>query len=115
MGYGCVAEPQTNRMLLAHRVSYEIANGPIPDGMVLDHLCRNPACVNPAHLDAVPQRENVRRGFHGSKTHCLRGHPLSGENLITRKTGGRVCRACNYAQSIESRRRRRLAAREAAK
>jgi hypothetical protein len=60
-GYGSVGGPG-QRMLYAHRVYYEEANGPIPDGLVIDHLCRQSACVNPDHLEAVTQSENVRRG-----------------------------------------------------
>lgn len=61
-GYGtvCVKGKRTG----AHRFIYEQANGPIPEGMSLDHLCRNPRCVNPAHLEPVTQAENVRRGSH---------------------------------------------------
>lgn len=52
------------REAIAHRVVYETVVGPIPDGLVIDHLCRTPACVNPDHLDPVPQRENLMRGEH---------------------------------------------------
>lgn len=82
----------------AHRVSYERFKGPIPDGMQVDHLCRVRHCVNPDHLEAVTQRENALRGVSFSaqnarKTHCDRGHLLSGDNLIVRSTW-RACRAC---------------------
>lgn len=63
LGYGRVYDPKTKRVsLYAHRVYYEKHRGPIPDGHVIDHLCRNTSCVNPGHLEAVLQKENVRRG-----------------------------------------------------
>jgi hypothetical protein len=87
----------------AHRVSYVLAHGSIPDGLQLDHLCRNKLCVNPTHLEAVTARENTLRGVsvaavNAKKTHCPRGHELSGSNLLAyRKV--RSCRACSLEQS----------------
>ena len=82
----------------AHRLFYEWLVGPIPMGLQLDHLCREPACVRPDHLEAVTHRENMRRGHgfageHARKTHCARGHPFSGSNLAPRGNG-RACRTC---------------------
>lgn len=87
------------KMGSAHRVSYEINVGPIPAGLQLDHLCRNPPCVNPAHLEPVTPRENIRRSTAPSalnmvKTHCVAGHPLSGPNLRVNAAGHRICHQC---------------------
>lgn len=86
----------------AHRVAYEALVGPIPEGMQLDHLCRVPSCVNPAHLEPVTQQENIRRGRgpsvaglrNAAKTHCSRGHAYEGNNLRIGKDGARYCRVC---------------------
>jgi hypothetical protein len=87
---------------VAHRVGYELLIGPIPDGMTLDHLCRNRKCANPFHLEICTNRENILRGTGFSarasrKTHCPKGHPYEGHNLIIRrrKSGPqRICREC---------------------
>lgn len=100
-GYGYLSNVG-GRRVRAHRYVYERMREPIPEGMTLDHLCRNRRCVNPDHLEIVTIRENTLRGdtitgINAAKTHCLRGHPLSGANLYERN-GRRHCRACRAAQ-----------------
>lgn len=106
----------------AHRALYELLVGPIPDGLQLDHLCRNPLCVNPSHLEPVTQRENVLRGTSmgavAARTGCcMAGHPYEpGSYTVWR--GGRFCKACARRREIKSRPQRnavRRAARAAAK
>lgn len=96
----------------AHRFAYWLVYGTIPEGLVLDHLCRNRNCVNPTHLEPVTQRENVHRGLgiaarNRAKTHCPQGHPYDEVNttVVTFTTGrkARYCRACmrdRYAKRV---------------
>lgn len=107
-----------------HRVAFEIANGPIPEGLQLDHLCRVPGCWNPAHLEAVSAAVNtqrrvitefyraelrrfsrmglhVRRQKNASKTHCLKGHALTQDNTYVAPNGLRRCRECRRATSLK--------------
>jgi hypothetical protein len=94
---------------MAHRMAYEFVKGTIPDGLDIDHLCRNRSCVKPDHLEAVTHRENMVRGEtfaarNATKTHCKNGHPLSGSNLINQARGDRVCRICANARVRELKR-----------
>lgn len=83
-----------------HRFAYEVFIGPIPEGLVLDHLCRVRHCVNPAHLEPVTGPENVLRGAGMAELHrqreCKNGHPATPENVYRRRSTGRVvyCRPC---------------------
>jgi hypothetical protein len=90
----------------AHRFGYELWVGPIPDGYELDHLCRTPSCVHPAHLEAVTPRVNNLRSTspaagHAQQTHCVNGHELTGENVYAYR-GRRMCRACMRARKNTS-------------
>lgn len=93
-GYGVIYKD--GRKTLAHRVSLELAGVVIPEGLDVDHLCRNPPCVNPAHLEPVTHQVNMQRGHEGMKTHCPHGHEYAGINLWVTKKGHRKCRACDY-------------------
>lgn len=88
-GYGSFGMPD-RRQRLAHRLSYELLVGPIPEGLVLDHLCRVRNCVNPAHLEPVTAAENTRRGL--LRTRCHRGH------VIDETPTGRRCKTCAAIQ-----------------
>lgn len=104
----------------AHRFSYEYYNGDIPEGLEIDHICRNRGCVNPNHLEVVTRSVNMLRGdgpeisrqkmfklhekyggrppiavINENKTHCIHGHEFTEENTYYRPTGGRLCKACN--------------------
>lgn len=111
-GYGNLR--RQGKGFLAHRVSYEMAKGVIPDELVLDHLCRNPACVNPDHLEAVPMLVNTLRGRmvevtkarKAAITHCPYGHPYSGENLRLNRNGSRRCAACGRQRARDQRKKK---------
>lgn len=108
VGYGYISVgPRTDkRNVLAHRASYEQFVGPIPDGLVIDHLCRTPRCVRPDHLEPVTQQENVLRSpiaiaaRYAARTHCNNGHEYTPENTeINRRSDNpektyRRCGAC---------------------
>lgn len=97
-GYGFTYA--NGRQQLAHRVAYEVFRGPIPDGLVIDHLvCDNPACVDHWHLEPTTGVQNVMRGNgvgarNARKTHCPQGHPYDEANTYRSPRGVRICRTC---------------------
>lgn len=115
-GYGSVRLPRTRRTRLVHRLAYEMAVGPIPDGLEIDHLCHNAAtwceggfgcihrrCFNPKHLEPVTRRTNVLRGRtfaarNSAATHCVNGHLYDEANTYVNRNGWRCCRACHREQ-----------------
>lgn len=116
-GYG-IWQPGRGRSLRAHRVAYEAVVGPIPAGLVLDHLCRVKDCVNPAHLEPVTDRVNTLRGvgpsaINAAKTECKHGHPFTPENTRIDHKGKRVCRICDRAKWERSNAKRKAQRRAA--
>lgn len=111
-GYGRLWDPKTKKKQLAHRMAYESMIGPIPDGLQLDHLCRNRACINPAHLEPVTKWENTRRSpvhwaaKNAKKTHCPHGHEYTPKNTrIETKADGRRSRKCRACGLLKDARR----------
>lgn len=109
-GYGQLWDE--GKTVLAHRATYELLVGPIPEGLQLDHLCRVRDCVNPDHLEPVTSRENTTRGFgacgvNARKAECANGHPYTPKNTYTYPSGHRRCRTCSQIQSRERTVRRR--------
>lgn len=109
-GYGCFGHGGKGKSMLAHRWAYLfIGGGEIPEGLVIDHLCRNRACVNHAHMRVVTNKVNILAGesptaVNARATHCAEGHPLRGENLAMRSDGRRRCLKCqaNYRSQFGS-------------
>lgn len=105
-GYGRIAWSDGRRMVYSatHRAMWVASRGPIPDGLDLDHLCRNRACCNPDHLEPVTRRVNLLRGVttpaaRAKVTHCPRGHEYTPDNTLTSKRGQRSCKECTYAKN----------------
>jgi hypothetical protein len=122
-GYGMIALSRNHaaelglpRTISVHRLAWELAKGPIPNGLEIDHVCRNRACINVEHLEPVPHRENVVRGDgpalsrfrmqamralqrEAYQTHCRHGHELTADNIYTDPRGFRACRICQRANS----------------
>ena len=90
-GYGLVSIK--GKECKVHRFMYLCLVGPIPDGLELDHVCRNRACINPAHMEPVTHRVNMRRSGD-VKTHCLRGHEYTDDNTYYCRGSSRMCRTC---------------------
>lgn len=98
------------RTLGAARLAYRLFIGLIPEGLTIDHLCRNRACVNPAHLEAVTNRDNILRGVgvtaeNARKERCPEGHRYDLLNTYVDPAGRRHCRDCNNEVSRQWRRR----------
>lgn len=113
-GYGRVHV--NGHLAYAHRAEWEKHHGPIPDGMKVCHHCDNPPCYRIDHLFLGTQADNMAdmhaKGRHpgnglAAKTHCKWGHPLSGDNLYLRPSGGRLCRQCNRATDRRTKARRK--------
>ena len=106
-GYGVVWKD--GRTKYVHRVAYELLVGPIPNGLTIDHMCGNPLCVKPTHLQPLPIRDNILRGTNPAaenarKAHCKRGHPF---DATTPGRYGRPDRACRTCQRLSYRKHRR--------
>ncbi len=110
-GYGTVSLKAIGGHKLVHVAMHELMVGPVPEGLELDHLCRNRSCCNPDHLEPVTHAENMRRGApywaERTRSECQRGHALAGTNVRTYPNGKRYCVTCR----LERQRIRRAEAR----
>lgn len=117
-GYGQGTLAVLGGRYLAHRALYQLLVGPVADNLVMDHLCRNPRCCNPKHLEPVPQAVNMERGYveprkvdaARSKTHCRNGHPYTTESTGKHSNGSRRCRTCAAEWARRARANTRAAA-----
>lgn len=99
-GYARIYKPKYGESR-AHRLFFKVLKSPIPKGLVIDHLCRTRACVNPDHLEAVTSRVNTLRGNtlaaqQAARETCPNGHPY---DVVERTTGKRRCRQCRNDQA----------------
>ncbi len=97
-GYG-VFYITSNHRVMAHRYAYEMTYGPIPAGMVIDHLCNVPICVRPDHLEAVADETNNQRKID-RRDSCKRGHPYSLHGARRKGNGRRYCKECHRLYTI---------------
>lgn len=102
-----------NRCMAAHRISYMLVHKTVPKGFVVHHLCRNRGCVNPRHLSAISDRENILEGYglcaqNARKKRCVRGHLLRGSNLLPYCLPKRICRICARMLGREREKRRKV-------
>lgn len=110
-GYGCISLNGKNA--LVHRISWQEFRGEIPEGLHLDHLCRNTACINPDHLEPVTTRVNTLRGVgvsavNARKTHCKEGHEFTPENTgVYKRANGTTYRGCRTCGRINAAKRRK--------
>lgn len=109
-GYGSVK--WNKRVRPAHLVAWELVRGPVPDGLCIDHLCRNTRCVNPDHMEPVTNAENIRRGLIRRPTHCPQGHEYTDENTVYMSKGKghkpyRACKICRERVQQQNNERRR--------
>ncbi len=102
-GYG--ARSVNGKRVFVHRWVYEQVHGPIPPGMTVDHLCRNPACYNLDHLEAVSRADNNRRATW--RHSCKYGHLMTPENTLWESSGQRRCRTCRTETRERSKQRRK--------
>lgn len=109
---GYVRVKVKGKLVYLHRLTYETFIGKIPDGLVIDHLCKERSCCNFNHLEVVTLAENTRKGdawlFNKSKTHCPQNHQYSEDNTYYRKDGKRHCKTCRRIRQREFMQNKRL-------
>lgn len=110
-GYGMMGGDRNTgkKVVSAHRVSWEIHNGPIPDGLIVCHTCEVKRCVNPAHVEPVTRQAHLLKSprWPGNWTECKKGHSLSGENLVPSMLPVRTCRTCWNERAVRTAERMR--------